>query len=158
VPANEGLPKPTEPTMTTLRPDTLALRATGRTFSIPDREPVSIGTQFHKRSDVGVTLAVDDAMLRKQLDGFDGMERPFVMLPSEQDGKVTWWRHELKFARTGDHVDFMRIRQMDHYQLPEVKNVDAEAVRKYGVAVGLETNVGTVWAQEPGKNAKVQWF
>jgi hypothetical protein len=41
---------------------------------------------------------------------------------------------------------------MNAYQPQE----GAEAQR-YGVAVGIETNVGTLWAQEPGDNKTVDW-
>ena len=32
--------------------------------------------------------------------------------------------------------------------------VDADAIRTHGIALGLDTNVGTVWAQAPGENLK----
>jgi hypothetical protein len=41
--------------------------------------------------------------------------------------------------------------------MDEVTDVDRAAVSRYGVAVGLETNVGTLWAQAPGDNAHVTW-
>ena len=136
--------------------EAVRVKATGETHYIPNQTPPNINTTYFPRHDVDLSLTVDDARLRDQFEGFDGLEKPFVWLPSERDGAVTWWRHELKYAGQG-REGYNLERKVDRYEMDEVLNVDRAAVEKYGVVVGLSTNVGTIWAQQPDDNFKVDW-
>jgi hypothetical protein len=104
------------------------------------------------RGGTSVRVAVDDKKLR-QLDGFadfDGRERAFALLPERHGSEVKWKRVDLGYETTftdranGDRID-------EHAAYPAV---DMETVREKGFAVGLETNKGTVWLQEPDDNWK----
>lgn len=136
---------------TVLPKNAVTFNARLHSHRIPDRLPETYSTKFTTRHDVGAHLKVDDAAIRAQRPGFDGFERPFVMLPAEHNGQVTWYRHELQYRGPGIAGPW-KPNLVDTYELPEVTNVDRAALQKYGVAVGLETNVGTIWAQKPGEN------
>ncbi len=97
--------------------------------------------------DIGVALA------RRGLGGFNGLEKPFALVPSERDGRVTWWRHELRFRGARQEG----LAHHDAFESDVISRVDRRAVEKYGIAFGLETNRGTVWNQEPGENERVLW-
>ena len=138
---------------TTIRPGAVRIDARYLTHSVPTSSPETIGTPRRTESAVRLDVSVDDARIRQQLQGFDGFERPFALIPSENNGNVTWWRHELSYegpGREGYHLE----RPVDRYELDPVRNVDLTAVKKYGIALGLDTNVGTLWAQQPGANAQ----
>lgn len=102
--------------------------------------------------DVSLMVKVEDSALRRVLPGFDGLEKAFALLP-QPDGH--WRRVDLKYNGTsgtelGPHTDFHT-----HYvDSPFFSDAEVDAVRRSGVAFGLETNVGTVWLQDPGDNAK----
>lgn len=134
---------------------TFKLDANLSTARIPDRLPETYSTKWTERTDLEASLKVDDQKIRAQAPGFDGRERPFVMLPAEHEGEVTWYRHELQYRGPGlagpwDHTP------VDSYELERVTNVDRAALQKYGVALGVDTNVGTLWAQTPGQNFPVR--
>lgn len=124
------------------------------TAHVFDSYPPTYGTQTHPETSVDLRISLDDAALRQQLPGFDGLERPFVMIPSEKDGQITWWRHELKYSGSG-REGFYADRAVDTYRLETVHNVDRAAVEKYGILVGVDTNVGTAWAQGAGSSHRV---
>jgi len=134
--------------------DGVWIRPLQETVQVFDQNPPTYGTGTHPMTSVELSLSLDDASLRQQLPGFDGLERPFVMIPSEKDGQITWWRHELEFAGPG-REGFFGERDVDTYRLNTVRGVDRAAVEKYGVLVGVDTNVGTAWAQQPGASHTV---
>jgi hypothetical protein len=41
---------------------------------------------------------------------------------------------------------------VDVYSLGPARVADLDTLERLGVAVGLDTNVGTLWAQDPGAN------
>ena len=98
-------------------------------------------------------LSLGVALARQGLGGFNGLERPFALVPSEREGRVTWWRHELRFAGTRHEG----LASHDAFESDVISQVDRRAVEKYGIAFGLETNRGTVWNQAPGENQSVLW-
>jgi hypothetical protein len=140
--------------MTTLKSPALTIDARYNLHKVPSERPATYSTTYRTDADVTVRLSVDDKAIRSQVDGFDGMERPFAMLPSDKGGTLTWFRHELKHRGAGVE-GFFGERPVDVYELAPVHNVDLEAVKMHGVAIGLETNVGTLWAQKPGENTPV---
>jgi len=97
-----------------------------------------------------VRVSVDDAGLRRAgLDGFDGLEKAFALMPHNlPGGQVTWSKVDLGYEQTVKGRDV-------HAAYPAV---DANAVREHGFAVGLETNQGTVWLQKPDDNWKTIAF
>jgi hypothetical protein len=101
-----------------------------------------------------IDIVVDDAAIRRQHPGFDGYERPFVLLPrKDASGAITWERRELAY-RGQSQRGYMALRPVDLYGLASTKlsSGDLQAVLAEGVAVGLDSNVGTIWAQDAGKN------
>ena len=74
-----------------------------------------------------------------------------------RDGQVTWSRHELQYTGTGRDGLFME-KVVDRYALPPLRDVDLAAIQKYGVAVGFETNLGTLWGQAPDQNFQAKEY
>jgi hypothetical protein len=111
-------------------------------------------------ANMGVNVEVDDAQVRKVADGFDGLEKPFAMVPFQtQDGNVTWKRFDIGWS--GDHVKDREL--VDDYQLSQVPgtaDVNGEkagnVANDLGVAVGMDTNKGTLWAQDYGQSIPVK--
>jgi hypothetical protein len=101
-----------------------------------------------------VRVEVDDAALRAQVPGFDGMEQAFVQVPKRKNGVVVWESHTLtwKASRMGGY--YAQIRY-DIHESGSIWGVDGPTLEQNGVAVGLNTNVGTLWAQQPGQNFPV---
>ena len=101
-----------------------------------------------------INVAVDDAKVRSQLDGFDGMERPFALVPYQHgDGPVEWRKVDLGFEATDFDPKSHAVK--DEYTAQSIDMTDNVA-DKYGIAVGMETNEGTVWAQDYGQTFKVK--
>ena len=80
------------------------------------------------------------------------MEHAFSLLPSEKAGTVSWKRVEPGFE--GSCIAGYYNRTFVDLHDAQAKNVSAAAIQKYGVAFGVETNEGVIWAQEPGRNTK----
>jgi hypothetical protein len=102
-----------------------------------------------EKTALDVRLDVNDAYVRQQFD-YDGFERPFAMVPHEVNGQVEWRKEALQYQGTslGGYID---LKPVDHYELVE-KDADRAAIAKYGIALGMDTNNGTVWAQAPDHN------
>lgn len=109
-------------------------------------------TVTKSRREADVELKVSDSLVREQVRGFDGLEHAFAMLPSERRGQVRWKKVDLGFEGSGIAGYYNRTFVDLHGGT--VKNVDAKAIAKYGVAFGIETNEGVVWAQNPGDNTR----
>jgi hypothetical protein len=101
-----------------------------------------------------VRVEVDDAAIRAQVPGFDGFEQVFVQVPKLQGGSVVWESHALtwKASRMGGY--YAQIRY-DIHESGSIWGVHGPTLEQHGVAVGLNTNVGTLWAQQPGQNFPV---
>ncbi len=99
-------------------------------------------------------MKVKDVLIRQQLQGFDGMEHAFAMLPRERAGQLTWRRVELSFS--GQAIAGYYDRELVDVHTAKVSQADAKALAKYGAAFGVETNKGVVWAQSSGQNTKPQ--
>jgi hypothetical protein len=103
----------------------------------------------YARDNLGVTLEVTDSKLRgiRGLDGFDGMERPFVRVPVTTGvGNIVWEERPMIYQRSTFGVD--------RYWLPAVP--DEAAARQYGVAVGMDTEGANgpvrLWVQREDQN------
>jgi hypothetical protein len=86
------------------------------------------------------SLRVDDGAIRGAHAGFDGLERPYVLVP-RADGSTT--RLDLPFRYTTQE-GFIQLHPVDVYDNDTffVSEADLALVRDRGVTVGLETNVG----------------
>lgn len=102
---------------------------------------------------VDIEIVVDDARLAKSRPGFDGYERAFALVPRTRDGRVVFERVELGY-RGQSLRGYIAIRAVDRHGVDGLRLGEDEvpALLENGIAIGLETNRGTVWAQEPGKN------
>lgn len=112
-----------------------------------------------ERTELQVTMQVKDRFLKEALPGFDGLERPFALVPRKQEGEVVWERLALDHVGTRSPGETAWTRptdrtRIDDYLAVGAFDVDAEAIREHGIALGIDTNVGTVWAQAPGDNVK----
>ena len=104
---------------------------------------------------LSVTVAVDDVAIRRAHPNFNGFEAPFVRVPRTSNGRVVWESVALRYAGTFT-VGYYGQERRDRYELASPRAIDLATVQRLGVAVGLETNVGTLWAQEPGQNFPVR--
>lgn len=102
-----------------------------------------------------VSVTVDDAAIRRVHPGFNGFETPFVRVPRQSAGRVVWDTVPLRYAGTS-RAGYYGQERRDNYELASPRAVDLATVQRAGVAVGLETNVGTLWAQEFNQNFAVR--
>lgn len=103
---------------------------------------------------MNIDVSVEDAKVAKQLDGFDGMEKPFALVPYQHgNGPVEWRRVDLGYETTDYDPKSHALK--DEYTAQQIDMTDNVA-DKYGIAVGMETNEGTVWAQNYGETFKVK--
>lgn len=103
---------------------------------------------------LSVHIEVSDAALRSAFPSFDGLERAFVMVPKLSSGRVVWESRSLRYSgerRRGYYGDI----QIDLHDSGSIWGVDFATLHANGVAIGLETNVGVIWAQPEGKNHPV---
>lgn len=103
---------------------------------------------------LSVHVEVSDAALRTAFPSFDGLERAFVMIPKLSSGRLVWEGVSLRYSgetRRGYYGDI----KIDLHDSGSIWGVDLATLQANGVAVGLETNVGVVWAQPEGKNHPV---
>lgn len=104
-----------------------------------------------------VHVEVDDEALRKAHPTFDGLERPFVLVPrAAAGGEPSWKRIDLPYVGQSTR-GYIAMRAIDPYERQlRVSYADLEIVRARGVSVGLDTNVGTLWAQARDDNIAVE--
>ncbi len=97
---------------------------------------------------LNVTVEIDDAQIRKEHPLFDGFEQPFVFVQIRGDGanndRLTALNARLVY-KNSVRVGYFGERLVDRYVLENLR-LDTLEVSK-GIAVGLDTNVGTLWAQ-----------
>lgn len=93
---------------------------------------------------IDVSLRVNDREIRAAHPGFDGLERPYVLVP-RADGSTT--RLDLPFRYTTQE-GFIELHPIDVYDNDTffVTEADLALVRSRGVVVGLDTNVGAITA------------
>jgi hypothetical protein len=102
---------------------------------------------------VGLAVTVDDQQVRRGHPGFDGMERVFALVPRGQPGCTSWQRVELRYNRTiPANPQTATPLVDDHEAYLNGDGFDFPAIRREGVAFGMDTNVGTLWLQTRGKN------
>ena len=119
---------------------------------------VSAGTPtygYDPRAEIlRIAVQVDDAAIRAQHPGFDGLESVFVLVPRATDGGLVWESHAVPYwaeSRAGYYAQIV----IDVHRTDWLHGLDVQAAIEHGVAIGLDTNVGTVWAQGPGENHPV---
>lgn len=130
---------------------------------VPDGTPTYGYDPRAPRLDVEVT--VSDAQIAAVLPGFDGMERAFVFVPrSNGNGGARWELHGLSWSGPA----YRNVSQDLYNQRTEVvgdkhrldglrlTEADLEQVLLHGVAVGFDTNRGTLWAQDADQNFPVE--
>ena len=101
---------------------------------------------------LALTMDVRDDFVRQQVQGFDGLERPFALLPEDAAGSL-WKKVELSYQSTARSPAISS--PIDRYQLVlNPGDFSPSAVAAHGIAWGLDTNVGTLWLQAPGQNSK----
>jgi hypothetical protein len=97
-------------------------------------------------------LGVRDSALRSLfgMASFDGMEKPFILVPGRDGNDLRWTRIDMTYVGTGDSTD--------RYQVSIPRELrDLSAMREHGFAFGMDTNLGTVWVQTPDDNLKPTW-
>ncbi|MCB9526158.1 MAG: hypothetical protein H6702_22665 [Myxococcales bacterium] len=101
---------------------------------------------------VKVRVRVDDALVQQAHPGFDGLEQAFVLLPwRDDDGALQWSGHAVPWSHISRHGYYAELTA-DVHQTEWLRGVDLATIEAEGVAVGLDTNVGLIWAQAPGEN------
>lgn len=70
---------------------------------------------------------------------------------------MRWLRIDVPYE-TQTRAGYYAERTVDVHLLESLylSKEDLEAMRELGVAIGLQTNVGTLWAQEPGRNFRME--
>jgi hypothetical protein len=106
---------------------------------------------------LSIEVTVDDRQVRTQHRGFDGFERAFALVPRQSDGGTKWTRVELAYRGTSQR-GYIALYPVDLYEASSLRLTDSDRalVSSLGIAVGLDTNVGTVWAQNYGDNFRPQ--
>lgn len=119
---------------------------------------VSAGTATYghdpRTSLLRIEVRVDDAAIRARHPGFDGLESAFVLLPRRTDTGLVWESHAVPYASQSRAGYYGQI-VIDVHRTGWVDGLDVDAAIEHGVAVGLDTNIGPVWAQGPGENFPV---
>lgn len=111
-----------------------------------------------------VEVIVDDVQVAAALPGFDGLESAFVLIPrADAGGGARWELHGLSWAGGAYRIvgsslyDQRSERVGDKHLLQGLRlsEADLQQVLAHGIAAGLDTNRGTVWAQHAGQNFSV---
>ena len=102
---------------------------------------------------LNLVVSVEDARMRQHLPGFDNMEQVFALVPHPDASQVRWQEHALTWV-TRLSIGRSGTRHFDIHEL-HLPAVDVDLLREHGVAVGVRTNAGTLWAQKPGPNHPV---
>jgi len=94
-------------------------------------------------SHFGYWATVTDPKVRSQAPGFDGLEKPFAMVPTgvNKDGTVNRSRVDFTYRN-----DLSQPGQKDVYIGDRFENTSPALVKKYGVELFLDTNVGQLQA------------
>lgn len=90
---------------------------------------------------IALSLRVDDAAIRRDRPGFDGLERPRVLIP-RADGETT--QRDLPFRYT-THEGFIELHPVDVYDdALLVTEPDLARIQERGISLVLETNAGEI--------------
>jgi hypothetical protein len=111
---------------------------------------VSVG-QATGGAPLSVNLQVRDANIRTihGMDQFDGLEKPFALVPVMTGlGNIVWERRNLNYHYSEDGAD--------RFSLDAVP--DSAAAKLHGVAIGIETNTGTLWIQHADQNYRPDFY
>ena len=109
---------------------------------------------------LSASMSVDDDAVRARAPGFNGLEQAFVLIPFEQNGSVSWARRNLQYSGSWSYSGSSLVGGTHqptydtHTLYLGIGEFDAVAAVKYGVAFGLDTNVGTQWLQTADDNYK----
>lgn len=97
-------------------------------------------------------MDVADEVIRARLPGFDGLERAFVVAPrlDGATGEVSWSWAPLEYGQT--QLSSGLPIEAHHLGRAIGGEKELSVLRRLGIAVGLETNVGRVWLQPYGNN------
>lgn len=101
-----------------------------------------------------VHVEVDDAAVRAGNPGFDGLEQVFVRVPKLQAGSLVWESVTLSYSGQTRRGYYGEIK-IDLHDSPSIWNIDWPTLSRHGVAIGLQTNLGVIWAQSEGHNFAV---
>ena len=121
--------------------------------------PASVVSQATQSADgsiaIGVRMTVNDQALRDAIaeQGLDGLEAPFAWLPTKSgEYKAFPIAFEGTVSASGTRPT------VDHYSamFSLADGVDPIAAIKQGFSIGLDTNLGRVWLQQPGQNWTVR--
>jgi hypothetical protein len=99
---------------------------------------------------VELSVHVDDAKIRADRPGFDGLESVFALVPRDSANGVIWEKTAIPFRSNFKNYG---LDMDDHVLFLEDSKFDLKAIKKHGIAFGMDTNVGTIWMQSWGKNA-----
>lgn len=108
-----------------------------------------VGQQGGEQQGLSVEVQVDDQAIRSNVPRFDGIENVFALVPRSTESGVAWTKTTLQYTKSRQGSD----KTVDLHRV-FVSDVDAAAVAQHGVAIGLETNTGVIWAQRNGENFK----
>jgi hypothetical protein len=102
---------------------------------------------------MSLSLRTFDARLAAEFPGYDGAsERAFALAPVEKaDGSLEWRRFDLPFKGVKGEGD--AAYGLFHETMGAEAGLAPHVLDREGVAFGLDTNVGTLWLQAPGRNA-----
>lgn len=121
------------------------------TFPNSNTAPSIRVARYDPDKTVHCSLGLVDQAVRDQAPGFDGLERPFVRAPvAGSDGRV-WKNFYMGYNGTFPRREAQCSADVYQAYLP-FNEVRPEDVRRFGVAFGMDTNVGTLWFQKPGDN------
>jgi len=106
-----------------------------------------------------VAVTVNNRILATAVDGFDGDEKPYVLLPYMENRDIAWQKVPLR--RDGaPTVDPVTGDVLDNYVMKigppqDPDGTRAETAADHGVQVVLDTNVGPIHAQPEGQTYPV---
>lgn len=104
---------------------------------------------------ISVQMSVNDRALKDALgeQGLDGLEQPFAWLPTTSGDYKAF---PIKFQGTASASGTRPT--VDHYSIMFTKSDGVDPLRaiNQGFAVGLDTNKGRVWLQQPGETWTVR--
>jgi hypothetical protein len=108
----------------------------------------------HSQTRLGLKIDVNDETIHTQVSGFDNMERAFALIPTDVGGAVQWQRYDLSYSATHRMGSTPRDWDDMHVAWLDVSPATIALIRLHGVAFGLDTNQGILWAQDFANNAK----
>jgi hypothetical protein len=101
-----------------------------------------------------MTVSVDATRLAEEAAGAGADVRVFALVPEQHEGGIEWVRHELPHAYSWRLVagGGATIRYDVHALGLSGSTIEAASLDEAGIALGLETEAGTIWLQTQGDN------